>query len=65
MNNKLKIFVDECIAEPAKPKSTRKAYEKFYNIQLKGNDFEAGYDVGWEDAMIAILDFMEIDDENS
>lgn len=59
MINEIRKFADDCLNEPPKPKSTRESFEDFYGETLEGNDFEAGYEIGFCDAMVAILDFIE------
>lgn len=55
----------EWLNNPPKPKSTREEFEKFYGETLKGNDFEAGYEVGFCDAMVAILNFIDVNESYS
>lgn len=59
MINEVLKFAEETLNNPPKPKSTREGFEQFYNEPLDGNDFEAGYEVGFCDAMVAIMDFIE------
>lgn len=51
--------IKEWMSKEEFPEGTRESYEKFFNIILDGNDFEAGYSVGWNDALVAVLDFIE------
>lgn len=57
--------IKEWLNEEVFQEGTREQYEEFFNIVLDGNDFEAGYSVGWSDALVSVLDFIEILKQNA